>query len=119
MERTGITIYHHPGCSKSRRALEILEELGRPFEVRCYLETPLDADELRSLIARLGIEDPRYMMRTGETEYRDRGLAEVGGETLITAMVAWPHLIEHPIVVDGDRAVVARPPELLREFFAS
>jgi arsenate reductase len=113
-----ITIYHHPGCSKSRRAVEILEELGKPFTTRNYLETPLDAEELRVVITRLGIGDPRDMMRTGETEYRDRGLAEVGGETLIKAMVACPALIERPIVVAGERAVVARPPEVLRGFLA-
>lgn len=112
----GITIYHNPRCSKSREALRLLEEHDAAPEVVKYLETPPDAETLSSLLRMLGLE-PRDLMRKKETEYRELGLDDpsLSREQLIAAMVEHPRLIERPIVVEGGRAVLGRPPERVLE----
>lgn len=107
-----VTIYHNPRCSKSRRTLELLRERGIEPEVVAYLDTPPSAEELRTLLARLG-RGPRDLLRRGEAAYKARGLDDpaLDDAALIDAMVAEPILIERPIVVVGDRAVLGRPPE--------
>jgi arsenate reductase len=113
---TELTLYHNPRCSKSRSALELLEERGlKPTVVR-YLETPPSADELKQLLARLGIS-PRQLLRSGEDEYKTLNLADpaITDAELINAMVAHPRLIERPILVAGDVAVIGRPPEKVLE----
>ncbi len=109
---TDLTLYHNPRCSKSRGALELLEARGLAPTVVRYLETPPSADQLRALLAKLGIA-PRALLRTGEDEYKALNLADTGlsDEQLIAAMVAHPKLIERPILVAGERAVIGRPPE--------
>ena len=111
-----VTLYHNPRCSKSRDALELLEARGVQPTVIRYLETPPDAEELARLLARLGIS-PRQLLRTGEEEYRTLGLADasLSDAELIAAMVAHPRLIERPIFISGDRAVIGRPPEKVLE----
>ena len=106
-----ITIYHNPRCSKSRATLELIERQGDDFKVIEYLETPPTAKELEALIAKLGIE-PQRLVRKGEEIYKK----EYAGKTLsraqwIEALARHPILIERPIVVSGDRAVIGRPPE--------
>jgi arsenate reductase len=105
-------LYHNPRCSKSRGALELLNERGIQPRVIAYLETPPDADELRELLRMLALP-ARALLRTGEDEYASLGLADpsLSEEALIAAMVAHPRLIERPIFVHGGRAVVGRPPE--------
>ncbi|WP_252271115.1 arsenate reductase (glutaredoxin) [Pseudomonas subflava] len=116
---TDLTLYHNPRCSKSRGALELLEARGLTPTVVRYLETPPSAEELRALLAKLGI-GPRDLLRTGEDEYKALNLADtsLGDERLIAAMVAHPKLIERPILVAGDRAVIGRPPEKVLELLA-
>ncbi|HSX71651.1 MAG TPA: arsenate reductase (glutaredoxin) [Pseudomonas sp.] len=116
---TDLTLYHNPRCSKSRGALELLEARGLTPTVVRYLETPPSAEELRALLAKLGI-GPRDLLRTGEDEYKALNLADasLGDERLIAAMVAHPRLIERPILVAGDRAVIGRPPEKVLELLA-
>ncbi len=106
------TIYHNPRCSKSRQTLTLLEERGIEPEVVLYLETPPDASTLRDLLARLG-KSPRELMRKGEAAYKENDLSDPGlsDEALIEAMVRHPKLIERPIVVNGERAALGRPPE--------
>ena len=105
------TIYHNPKCSKSRAALAILEERGIDPKIVEYLKTPPTADELRAIIAILGIA-PEQLVRKGEEVYREFYAGKTLNETQwIEAMVANPVLIERPIVVRGKRAVVGRPPE--------
>lgn len=109
---TDLTLYHNPRCSKSRSALQLLEDRGvQPTVVR-YLETPPNAEQLRDLLAKLDIP-ARQLLRTGEDEYRELNLANDGlsEAQLIDAMVAHPRLIERPILIVGDRAVIGRPPE--------
>ncbi|MEL7486159.1 MAG: arsenate reductase (glutaredoxin) [Pseudomonadota bacterium] len=105
-------IYHNPRCSKSRAALALLEENGVDVEVIRYLETPPDAPALKTMIAALGVA-PRDLLRVNEAPYKELKLCDLtlSDEALIDAMAAHPILIERPIVVDGDRAVIGRPPE--------
>lgn len=107
-----LTIYHNPRCSKSRRTLELLEERGLKPEIVNYLETPPSAKELAAILKALGAA-PRDIIRKKEDPYKDLGLEDpaVSDEALIAAMVKNPILIERPIVVNGDRAAIGRPPE--------
>ncbi len=108
-------IYHNPRCSKSRNTLALLREHGIEPDIVLYLETAPDASEIRELIDRLGIT-PAQLVRRGEADYREAGLsAESGDKELVEAMVRYPKLIERPIVVRGDRAVLGRPPENVLE----
>jgi arsenate reductase len=107
-----VRIYHNPRCSKSRATLALLTQRGVDADVVDYLQDPPDAATIRQLLALLGMA-PRELLRKGEEAYRERGLADpaLGDEDLIAAMVAQPKLIERPIVVAGDKAVIGRPPE--------
>lgn len=113
---TGYVLYHNPRCSKSRGALELLQERGIEPQVVRYLDTPPDAATLRTLVRKLGIR-PRELLRTGEEEYRSLGLADesVGDDAIIEAMAAHPRLIERPILMRDERAVIGRPPERVLE----
>ena len=113
---TDLTLYHNPRCSKSRGALELLEARGLTPTVVRYLETPLDAAQLRELLAKLNIS-ARQLLRTGEDEYKALNLADtsLSEAQLIDAMAAHPKLIERPILVVGDKAVIGRPPEKVLE----
>ena len=82
-----------------------------------YLDRSPSRLEVQRVMRLLGIDDPRAMMRTGEKVYVELGLADADPNGLIDAMVAHPILIERPIVIRGERAVVARPPERLLELF--
>ena len=108
-------LYHNPRCSKSRAAKAILEERGVGFEVVHYLEDPLTEDDVRSVMQKLRITDPRQLMRTKESVYGEIGCDELQGDDLVRAMVAHRILIERPILVRGDRAVIGRPPEKVVE----
>ncbi|WP_442112738.1 arsenate reductase (glutaredoxin) [Pseudomonas sp. NUPR-001] len=113
---TDLTLYHNPRCSKSRGALEILEARGLAPTVVRYLETPPDAATLKALLEKLGIS-ARQLLRTSEDEYKDLNLAapDLSEAQLIEAMVKHPKLIERPILVAGDKAVIGRPPEKVLE----
>jgi arsenate reductase len=106
-------IFHNPRCSKSRQTLQRLEDAGITPTVVEYLERPPSKRQLKTLLALLGLDDPRALMRTGEPIYKELGLAqETSKEKLLDAMVAHPILIERPIVIrDGKAAVIGRPPE--------
>ncbi len=107
-----ITIYHNPRCSKSRATLKLIEERGLSPEIIRYLETPPSKDELRELLALLGM-GPRDLLRKREKQYKALGLDDpaLDDEALLEAMAAHPILIERPIVVANGRAVIGRPPE--------
>jgi len=106
------TIYHNPRCSKSRQTLQLLQEHGIEPEIVLYLEHPLNKKQLRELLRKLGIE-ARALLRRGEDEYRQNGLddAALGEDALLDALAAHPKLMERPVVVRGERAVLGRPPE--------
>ena len=107
-----IRIFHNPRCSKSRATLALLQERGIEPEITLYLESPPDADELRSILQKLGLT-ARELMRKGETEFREQGLADesLTEAELVAAMVASPRLIERPIVLANGRAAIGRPLE--------
>ena len=111
-----IKVYQKPTCSKCRTTLGILKDRGADFESINYYERPLTVQELRKLIDKLGIA-PRELLRKGEQVYRDLGLAkrEVSDDELIHLMVENPDLIQRPIVVKGEKAVLGRPPENVDE----
>ena len=113
---TDLTLYHNPRCSKSRGALELLESRGLTPNVVRYLDTPLDAAQLRNLLGKLNIS-ARQLLRTGEDEYKTLNLADsnLSDEQLIDAMAAHPKLIERPILVAGNNAIIGRPPEKILE----
>ncbi|MFQ6576303.1 arsenate reductase (glutaredoxin) [Pseudomonas sp. UM16] len=113
---TDLTLYHNPRCSKSRGALELLEARGLSPNVVRYLETPPDAATLKALLGKLGI-GARQLLRSGEDEYKALNLADtsLSDAQLIEAMVEHPKLIERPILVAGDKAVIGRPPEKVLE----
>lgn len=110
------TIYHNPRCSKSRQTLALLEDNNISPEVVLYLENPLSAAQIKTLLKQLGIE-ARALLRKGEEAYKTNGLADkdLSDEKLIQAMVEFPKLIERPIVVKGQQAVLGRPPENVLE----
>ncbi len=107
-----IKIFHNPRCSKSRQTLQLLQDRGIEPDIIEYLKNPPTADELKSLLSMLQL-DARGLMRTRESEYREQGLdnPELDEESLINAMVTTPGLIERPIVINGKRAAIGRPPE--------
>lgn len=107
-----VTIWHNPRCSKSRATLALLEERGIEPRIVHYLDNPPTADEITRVLGLLG-RDPRELMRTGEDAYKDQGLDEAGlsDSALVEAMAATPKLIERPVVINGDKAAVGRPPE--------
>ncbi|MFC5951719.1 arsenate reductase (glutaredoxin) [Pseudonocardia lutea] len=106
-----VSIWHNPRCSKSRGALALLAERGVDPAVVRYLDDAPDRAALERVLAQLGTDDPRTIVRTGEKLYKELGLADADRDTLLDALAAHPILIERPIVVVGDRAVVGRPPE--------
>src|SRR5438045_2373642 len=110
-EEDDILVYFNPGCSKCRGARDLLDERGMDASYYRYLDERPSRGELERVMGMLGIDDPRQMMRTGESVYEELGLAGTGRDTLLEAMVDHPILIERPIVIRGDRAVIARPPE--------
>ncbi|MBI4755475.1 MAG: arsenate reductase (glutaredoxin) [Betaproteobacteria bacterium] len=110
-----VSIFHNPRCSKSRGALALLEAQGVHARVVEYLKTPPSREELRELLRKLGAR-PEDIVRKGEelykTRFKDRAL---GDEEWLDVLAANPILIERPIVVVGERAVVGRPPERVLE----
>jgi len=111
-------IYYNPGCSKCRATLALLRERGIEPRVIEYLQSPPTADELRRIVALLGIT-PEQLVRKGEQLYKD----SYAGKALtdaqwIDAMVANPILIERPIVVSARGAVIARPPANVERLLA-
>ncbi|MGB2041613.1 MAG: arsenate reductase (glutaredoxin) [Porticoccaceae bacterium] len=110
------TIFHNPRCSKSRQTLELLRANGVEPEIELYLENPLDAQTIGALLGKLGI-GAEELVRRSEQDFKDNNLgrADITEEQLIAAMVKYPKLIERPIVVSGDRAVLGRPPENVLE----
>ncbi|KAA1192832.1 arsenate reductase (glutaredoxin) [Pseudohalioglobus sediminis] len=109
------TIYHNPRCSKSRAALALLQDAGIEPDVVLYLETGPDADEIRMLLEKLGISASQ-LVRRGEEAYKAAGLGTDSDDAeIIAAMARHPKLIERPVIVRGDRAVLGRPPENVLE----
>jgi arsenate reductase len=104
-----VTIYHNPRCSKSRQTLDLLTSRGIEPRVVEYLKTPPTAEEIRGLLARLGLP-ARDLVRRKEAAEAGLDLS-LPDDALVEGMAANPAVIERPIVVNGDRAALGRPPE--------
>lgn len=108
-----IKIYHNPRCSKSRQGLAILEESGNEFEIVTYLKDTPTKEELRELLSKLAIQ-PIDLVRKNETIWKEKFKGKTLSDTaVIDAMVQFPKLIERPIIVNGEKAVVGRPSDAI------
>jgi arsenate reductase len=106
-----ITIYHNPNCSTSRKVLGWLKEKGHAPKVVEYLKTPPDAATLKKILGAMGAEPIDILRRKGDAYEALGDVTKMKPDALLAKMVAEPVLIERPIVVNGKRAVLCRPPE--------
>ena len=113
---TDITIYHNPRCSKSRQALALIEQHGVTPQIVLYLEDTPSPAQLRTLLQKMRLT-AREILRKGEDEYNALGLADpqLSEAALLQALSQHPKLIERPIIVRGEHAVLGRPPENVLE----
>jgi arsenate reductase len=110
-----LTIYHNPGCSKSRETLQLLQQNNKIPEIIEYLQTPPSREELIQVIKMLGIT-PRDLLRTTEQAYIDAKLDDsVTNDLIIDAICKFPVLLQRPIVISGKRAIIGRPPSRVLE----
>ena len=104
-------IYHNPRCSKSRQTLNIIKESGQHVDIVEYLKTPPTVEELEEVLQKLNLP-VEYLIRTGEeiykTEYKGKDLSD---EEWIKALVEHPKMLERPIVIKDEQAILGRPPE--------
>lgn len=118
---TDLVIYHNPRCSKSRAALELLEAhattSGSSLQVIDYQKMPLNLAQIKALHKKLGVS-VGDMLRDGEEEYRALGLESADDAKRLAALVAHPKLLQRPIVEYKGRAIIARPPEILKDWLA-
>ena len=118
MEKTTLRIYHNARCSKSRAVCELVAGKGLAAEIVNTLETPPDKEELRRLLAKLGMQ-PAELVRKGESVFKEHYAGrELSDDEWLEALVAHPILIERPIVVCGEKAVIGRPTEKVLELLA-
>ena len=111
MDDDKIVVYHNPRCSKSRETMSILEDNNKSVEVIEYLKQPPDRQTLEDIIAKLSLS-PRDLIRTGEQAFQDAGfnIDSMSDSDIIEAICAHPMLLQRPIVVCGNKAVIGRPP---------
>lgn len=108
-------IYHNPRCSKSRETLKLLKEGGIPYEVMEYLKTPPSKEELQKIASKLGMK-PLDFVRKGEKLYKEKYASQnLTDEEWFTVLSSNPILIERPIVVKGDKAIIGRPPQNIKK----
>ena len=105
-------LFHNPRCSKSRQALNLLQEQKENFEIFLYLNEEIDKNFLKEVLSKLALE-PRELLRTGEEIYKENNLGNlnISGEEIIDLMIKFPKLIERPIFVKGSKAIIGRPPK--------
>ena len=110
-----ITIYHNPRCSKSRQTLGYLKESGESLKIKEYLKDPITASELQDILSKLGIRS-QDIIRRNEKLYKElfkgKDLTE---SQWVQVLVEHPILIERPIVVKDQKAVLGRPPEKVKQ----
>ena len=111
-----ITIYHKPTCTTCRQAVQLLKDSGTPFTAVNYYERPFTKTQLTTLLKKAGLS-PQDVLRTKEDLYHELGLAkkQLTDDELLDLMVKHPDLIQRPIVETGDRAMLARPADSIKE----
>jgi arsenate reductase len=117
--RDGVTIYHNPKCSTSNHAMAVADELGVQPDVVLYLKTPPDEPALRSLIAKL--EDPVTDLVRRDNNWARLGLTDADVQTedqVVRVLIEHPELMQRPVLVKGDRAIIGRPKDRVRELLA-
>lgn len=113
-----IEFWHNPRCSKSRQALALLEEAKASLTIRRYLDDAPSLAEIKFACGALGLAKPIEMMRKGEKRFRELGLSvDSSDDALFAAMADNPILIERPLALKGERAVIGRPPETVLNLF--
>jgi arsenate reductase len=119
MSQNKAVIYHNPGCSKSRETLQILQNSSIEPEIIDYLMTPPSAQELKRIVDMLGVS-ARDLLRTTEKVYKETDLDDdsLSDDDIIDVIIEYPALLQRPIVVCGDRAVIGRPPTLVLDIIA-
>jgi arsenate reductase len=111
-----ITIYHNPRCEKSRSVLSLLDERGIAYEVVRYMDEPLTEEDLLELLDLLDMEAPE-LLRTDERIWREEFKdLELNEDELVMIMLEHPQLMQRPIVVKDNKAIIARPAEKVLEF---
>ena len=111
-------IYHNPRCSKSRQALRLIREQGLEPEIILYLESPPTKAELRDILQKLG-KNTDDILRKGEADYKAHftAISRNDEKAMLDLLVAYPKVIDRPIVVSGAKAVIGRPPEAISVLF--
>jgi arsenate reductase len=110
-----ILVYHNGECSKCKGALELLQQMGVPHDVRFYLAEPLSEEELRALLAKLNIPASGLIRRT-EPEFAAYEGKELGEEEWVQAILKHPVLMQRPVVEKNGKAIIARSPEKVLDF---
>jgi len=112
-----VTLYHNPRCSKSRAVLALLEENDIDTEIIYYMDNPPDGRQLNRLLKKLGL-GVRDILRRNEPEYEELGLddEDLADEIVLDILTKHPRLLQRPIIVAGDRAIIGRPPENVLPF---
>tara|TARA_A100000171_G_scaffold43839_1_gene46148 strand:- start:226 stop:567 length:342 start_codon:yes stop_codon:yes gene_type:complete len=112
-----LKIYHNPRCQKSRQTLQLIEESGEMLTIVEYLKDTPSEDQLREILKKLGMK-AEEIVRKSEAIYKEQFKGKtLNADEWIAAMVEYPNLIERPIVVKGDKAVLGRPPENVKSLF--
>lgn len=114
-----VTLLHNPNCSTSRHAKDVAAETGTDVEIVQYLKTPLDEAQLRDLLGKL--EDPATDLVRRDKFFKDQGLTDADVETedqIVALLVKHPRLLQRPVLIRGDRAIIGRPKERVGEFLA-
>jgi arsenate reductase len=112
-----VTVFHNPACSKSRGALEILDERGVPYEVVRYLDAPPDRKTIERILDALA-EAPNTLVRTDDAKFKTLGIPKADvttREQVIDVLLAHPEVMQRPVVFVDDRAVIARPSQRVLE----
>lgn len=106
-----IKVWHNNRCGKSREAIKYLEEKNLEYEIFEYLKEPLTSDDIKNIITLLKIDDIREMLRSKETVYKENNLQNelLNTDEIIELIIQNPKLIERPIVINNEKAVIARP----------
>lgn len=109
-------IYHNPRCSKSRQTLSLIEEKNKEIEIIEYLKTPATVEELESILEKLGIKAIDLVRKKEKIWIEDYKGRDLTDKKIIEAMVENPKIMERPIIIDGNKAIIGRPPENVLTF---